>query len=91
MIREDEPTVPPHASPALQQLLRRMLAKRPEQRPSLHELRTDPWVTAMGAHPLPHQDCGEMVPTETADPRVRPPAVAAAAGRTPRPPSGRSI
>ena len=64
MIKEEEPTVPPHASAALQQLLRRMLAKRPEQRPSLQELRTDPWVTESGTHPLPHQDCGEMVPTE---------------------------
>ena len=65
MIKEEEPTVPPHASAALQQLLRRMLAKRPEQRPSLQELRIDPWVTASGTHPLPYQDCGEMVPTET--------------------------
>ena len=65
MIKEEEPTVPPHASAALQKLLRRMLAKRPEQRPSLQELRMDPWVTARGTHPLPHQDCGEMVPTET--------------------------
>ena len=65
MIKEEEPAIPPHASAALQQLLRRMLAKRPERRPSLQELRVDPWVTAAGAHPLPEQECGEVVPTET--------------------------
>ena len=65
MIKEEEPALPPHASAALQQLLRRMLAKRPERRPSLQELRVDPWVTAAGAHPLPPQECGEVVPTET--------------------------
>jgi len=64
LIKTAEPALPAHASAPLRALLRRMLAKRPERRPSLAELRVDPWVTDGGRRPLPRQEAPDVVPTE---------------------------
>ena len=64
LIKTAEPALPAHASAPLRALLRRMLAKRPEARPSLAELRVDPWVTDGGKLPLPRQESLDVVPTE---------------------------
>lgn len=67
-IREDAPMLAERLSPSLQALLKAMLAKEPNDRPTVAALRQHPWVTQDGADPMPKQ---EHLPLQITDDDVQ--------------------
>eukprot|EP00127_Corallochytrium_limacisporum_P000606 Clim_evm5s22 gene=Clim_evmTU5s22 len=57
-IIEEEVTWPEDidVTPECKRLIERMLEKDPEKRITAQEIRSDPWITAFGAYPLPSYD-----------------------------------
>jgi serine/threonine protein kinase len=67
-IKEEPPNLPGEMSPSLRHMLQQMLAKTPDERPTVSSLRQHPWVTCDGAEPMPPQD---HLPLEITDDDVR--------------------
>ena len=63
-VMKEQPELPEHISDNLRNLLLKMLAKKPEDRPTVAAMRKDPWVTDSGAYVMEEQD---FLPLEITD------------------------
>ena len=63
-VMKEQPELPEHISDNLRNLLLKMLAKKPEDRPTVAAMRKDPWVTDGGEFVMEEQ---EFLPLEITD------------------------
>ncbi|GAA6059844.1 hypothetical protein JCM10212_003756 [Sporobolomyces blumeae] len=65
-IREDDPAIPASLSPALRELLHKLMTRDPGERATIPSLWSDAWLTSNGEAPLP--DYNENVSSEIDEP-----------------------
>ena len=71
-VQEEPPeldtVLPKHCTPLLRDILRSMLEKDPNKRPTVKQLRSHPWVTREGEEPMPEQP---YLPLEITDDDIK--------------------